>query len=408
MKRIVILILALLLLAACAAEPQEAVAPSAPAAAVTPEADAPSTPPEPEEPPAPPEEETPAEPKEETPAEPKEETPAAPVEDLPPEPWPEFLAGPAEGGYDFQSETLGCSFTVPEEISQKVAVAGGVRYHDPEGTCLTFYYVPENGRYPLTMFYLVAATPRAVFFRPGSWYYSTQTGHSMVAIGEDSLLFTMGPLGGSEIGREDPLWEDYTETYSAAGAALRETITVDSPSSLPTLDPAALSDAAQTLAAQGDGTMTREAAAQLVFDLLAAENKAQAYPLSYTDVTSGTEAAHAIAYLDSYGLLTRYARDGSALDGTKFRPGEAITRGEFAMLLHRLSFQPSPEFYYAVPADMDLEHWASGYVIYGWICGWLEADGSDLRPDDPITCAQAAQALQCVADQGYPIPGVTN
>ena len=142
MKRIVILILALLLLAACAAEPQEAVAPSAPAAAVTPEADAPSTPPEPEEPPAPPEEETPAEPDEET---------TAPMEDLPPEPWPDFLAGPAEGGYEFQSETLGCFFTVPAEISQKVAVAEGVRYHDPEGTCLTFYYVPENGRYPLTM-----------------------------------------------------------------------------------------------------------------------------------------------------------------------------------------------------------------------------------------------------------------
>ena len=155
----------------------------------------------------------------------------------------------------------------------------------PEGTCLTFYYVPENGRYPLTMFYLVAATPRAVFFRPGSWYNSTQTGHSIVAIGEDSLLFTMGPLGGSEIGREDPLWEDYTETFSAAGAALRQTITVDSPSSLPTLDPAALSDAAQALTAQGNGTMTREAAAQLAFDLLKAENKAQEYPLPYTDVT---------------------------------------------------------------------------------------------------------------------------
>ena len=55
------------------------------------------------------------------------------MEDLPPEPWPEFLAEPAAGGYEFQSETLGCSFTVPSEISQKVAVAGGVRYHDPGG-----------------------------------------------------------------------------------------------------------------------------------------------------------------------------------------------------------------------------------------------------------------------------------
>ena len=42
------------------------------------------------------------------------------------------------------------------------------------------------------------------------------------------------------------------------------------------------------------------------------------------------------------------------------------------------------------------------------LAGWLEADGSDLRPDDPITCTEAAQALRCVAEQGYPIPGVTD
>ena len=30
-----------------------------------------------------------------------------------PEPWPEFLAGPAEGGYEFRSEALGLTFTVP-------------------------------------------------------------------------------------------------------------------------------------------------------------------------------------------------------------------------------------------------------------------------------------------------------
>ena len=194
MKRIIPMILALLLLTACAAMPGGAApAPTEaaerhdlpPAETTLPEAETPAEPVV----------ETPAEPVVETPAEPDEET-AAPMEDLPPEPWPEFLAEPAAGGYEFRSETLGCSFTVPAEISQKVAVAGGVRYHDPEGTCLTFYYVPENGRYPLTMFYLVAATPRAAFFRPGSWYYSTQTGHSIVAIREDSVLFTMGPLGG--------------------------------------------------------------------------------------------------------------------------------------------------------------------------------------------------------------------
>ena len=254
------------------------------------------------------------------------------------------------------------------------------------------------------MFYLVAATPRAVFFRPGSWYNSTQTGHSIVAIGEDSLLFTMGPLGGSEIGREDPLWEDYTETFSAAGAALRQTITVDSPSSLPTLDPAALSDAAQALTAQGNGTMTREAAAQLAFDLLKAENKAQEYPLPYTDVTPGTEAAHAIAYLSSYGLLTRYARDGSELDGTKFRPGEAITRGG-------ICHAAAPAVLPALSRILLCCSGGHGLGALGvGLCDlWLDlrlAGGRRQRPppDDPITCAQAAQALQCVADQGYPIP----
>ena len=331
---------------------------------------------------------------------------AAPAENLDATPWPEFLAGPTAGGYTVRSEALGCSFTVPAAVSQKVAVASGVRSFDPEGTCLTLYYVPEGGRYPLTMFYLVAEAPRADFFKPGSWYYSAPTNHPIAAVGEDSIYFTMGPLGGSEIGRDDPLWEDYTETFSTVSAAIRETIAPDAPSSLPVPDTAAMAAAADALADQGDKTLTRAAAAQLAYSLLATENKETAYPVPYTDVASGTEAARAIAYLSSYGLLTRYARDGTDLDGTKFRPGEAITRGEFTMLLHRLSFQPSPEFYYNVPAGMDLEHWASGYVIYGWICGWLEADGSDLRPDDPITCAKAAQVLRCVAEDGYPIPGV--
>ena len=152
MKRIIPIILVLLLLAACAAKPGGAA--PAPTEAVE-RHDLPEV-----ETPVESVEETPVEPVEETPTEPDEET-TAPMEDLPPEPWPEFLAEPAAGGYEFRSETLGCSFMVPAEISQKVAVAGGVRYHDPEGTCLTFYYVPENGRYPLTMFYLVAATPRA-------------------------------------------------------------------------------------------------------------------------------------------------------------------------------------------------------------------------------------------------------
>ncbi len=47
------------------------------------------------------------------------------------------------------------------------------------------------------------------------------------------------------------------------------------------------------------------------------------------------------------------------------------------------------------------------YMNYAWKCGWLEVDDSgDIRPDEPITAAEAAQALSVVAEIGYPTPGV--
>ena len=93
---------------------------------------------------------------------------------LPPSgyPWPEFAAGPAEGGYTFRSEELGFSFTVPAEVSHKVAVSAGVEYWDPDGPSFTVYYVPENGRYPLVFYYIVAESPRSNYFSPDTWYHS--------------------------------------------------------------------------------------------------------------------------------------------------------------------------------------------------------------------------------------------
>ena len=321
------------------------------------------------------------------------------------EPWPEFAAGPAEGGYEFSSAKLGLTFTVPAEVSEKVAVASGVRYYDPDGASLTLYYVPENGRYPLTMFYLVAESPRADFFRPGSWYYSTATGHPVAAMSENSVYFTMGPLGGSEIGRDDPLWDDYIATSSAVSAAIRESMAVDDASSIPALDTSAVSAAAKELAARGGDALTRSEAAQLAFGLLSAGNKAQKYPLDYTDVEPGSESAQAIAYLDSYGLLRRYSTDGEDLDGTRFRPGGDITRAEFVTLLQRLSFSPFP-LAYGDPEGIDGGHWAYAYVNYALKCGWLEQAGGGVRADEPITCAEAAHALECVAENGWPTPGV--
>lgn len=381
MKRIIPLILALLLLAACGAEPAEATPTSEPTPVTTHETG--------------------------DPASSSDMTTPAPSEEYTPEPWPEFLVGPADGGYEFRSEELGLSFTVPEEVSQKTAVASGVKYFDPDGTSLTLYYVPEDGRYPLTMFYLVMQSPREDFFRPGSWYYSKATSYPVAAMSETGIYFTMGPLGGSEIGRDDPLWDDYSETYSAVSAAIRESMAVDEPSSIPEPDTSAMSVAADGLVARADAALSRAEAAQLVFGLLTAENKQEDYPLAYSDVEPGSETAQAVAYLDSYGLLRRYSADGDDLDGELFRPDEDITRAEFVTLLHRLSFQPSPLSYSDdVPEGLDSGHWAYPYVVYAWKCGWLESDGGDIRADDPITCAEAAHALECVAENGWPTPGI--
>lgn len=328
---------------------------------------------------------------------------------LPPSgyPWPEFAAGPAEGGYTFQSDELGFSFTVPAEVSHKVAVSKGVEYWDPDGPSFTVYYVPENGRYPITMFYVTVESPRADYFCPENWYYGARTSTTIEAVSEHSAYIIQSQMGGSEIGPRDPLLDDYLETDDTVREAISDSITVLDPSSVPELNTAALTGEAGELAAKGDATMTRAEAAQLAFDLLSAENKDDEYPLEYTDVAADSEYAHAIAYLDSYGLLTRYSRDGENLDGDKFRPDEAITRAEFTMLLHRLSFQPSPLWFGDVLETLPSEYWGYFYMNYAWKCGWLELDESgSIRPDDPITAAEAAQALSVVAEIGYPTPGV--
>lgn len=323
------------------------------------------------------------------------------------EPWPEFVAGPAEGGYTFRSEALGFSFTVPAEVSHKVAVREGVKYWDPDGPSFTLYYVPEGVLFPITMFYFVVESPRADYFRPGSWYYEATTPTTIRAMSEHSAYITQSQMGGSEIEPKNPRFDDYLETSGIVGRAISDGIVVDEPSSIPKLDTAALPVKAGELTAKGDATMTRAEAAQLALDLLTAENKDEAYPLDYADVAAGSEYAHAIAYLDSYGLMTRYSREGEDLDGNLFRPNELITRAEFAMLLHRLSFQTFPSVYGDILENIGYEVWYSPYADYAWRCGWLELDESgSIRPDEPITAAEAAHALSVVAEIGYPTPGV--
>ena len=77
------------------------------------------------------------------------------------------------------------------------------------------------------------------------------------------------------------------------------------------------------------------------------------------------------------------------------------------MLLHRLSFQPSPVWFGDIIETLSTEYWGYFYMNYAWKCGWLALDESgSIRPDEPVTASEAAQAMSVVAQIGYPTPGV--
>ena len=313
------------------------------------------------------------------------------------------IAWPEESAYELRIDDIGMAMTIPAEAAAKTIVTQEPDPSDLCGTDMAFYFIREGGYYALL--FLVHAEPRYNFFNSANGYQGEHTTKTIFAVSED-LVYLMIQPSDSDIMPDDPEIELYRENWTALSEAVYDA-QLDDPSSLPELDTAALSSKAGELAAKGDATMTRAEAAQLAFDLLSAENKGKEYPLNYTDVAADSEYAHAIAYLDSYGLLTRYSIDGEELDGDKFRPDEAITRAEFAMLLCRLSFDTCPQVFGDSLENIDYETGYSLYVNYAWRCGWYELDETgDVRAEEPITAAEAAQALSVVAEIGYPTLGV--
>lgn len=371
MKRMIPLILALALLAGCAAVDAPSVSAPAPEVEAVPTA-APTPEPTPEPTPAP------------------EPTQAPDEPEYDPDHWKNPVAGPAEGGYEFVSEELGFRFTVPEEISERVGVVPGVNGFEAGEWSFTIYYYPEDGSAAHFLSSIAAVSPRSSFFDEDNWYQGAGADVTIIDAGETALYFKLGQIGGSDISADDPDWDDYTEVSKLLADALDEGFTVDSPSCVPEPDSGRIRDAALELEGRGGASMTRAELAQLAFDMLEAENKDEGYTLGYADVDAESEAAQAIAYLASYGLV-------SGCDGDEYRPDEAATRAEFAELLSKLLFEYSPMSYgepLAAPDTPDT-HPAYRYLNYAWKYGWLTADeDGSLRPDEPITDAEAAWALR--------------
>lgn len=308
------------------------------------------------------------------------------------------ISWPQEGAYELRLDSIGLTITVPQEAAARTIITKGYNYNGIE-SYMTFYFIREGGYY--ARMFNVEAVPRSTYF---SSYQGAFTSPTIFAVSEDCIyLMTVGEADISPTDHEIELFHELWDAMRNAVYNAR----IDAPSVLPELDTAALTAKAGELAAKGNVGITRAEAAQLAYDILTAENKDEAYPLRYADVDANSEYAHAVAYLDSYGMLTRFSRDGEDMDGELFRPDEPITRAEFAMLLHRLSFQPSPVWFGDIIETLSTEYWGYFYMNYAWKCGWLALDESgSIRPDEPVTASEAAQAMSVVAQIGYPTPGV--
>lgn len=380
MKKIVPLVLAIILLAAC----------GAPAAEVTPS-------PTPEVTPSP------------TPY------PASPHDlNRPPEPTvdpripqePAVLAGPEEDGYTFTSDTQHFSIEIPDEAAPYILISDGRPRYIPLGQAVSFLYYSHEYESDLGTFGSIMAVPREDYFNPTRYYNDDYQGvHGVVKASRDYIYVDITGTGGSDM-TILPL-EGLDIARDVVGfSAIKENLVVPEQDGLPVLERESLPAAAAKLDALGTDTMTRGEAAVFFVDMLTADNKDTEYPLRFTDVTPGTDEARAIAYLDSYGVFARYTDEGERVsDGDLFRPDELITRAEFAVLLQRVQFVNSPRTYIypywfylsgsePLPAsDIDETHWAWDEINCAYYDGWYELTDGKIRADEAITAEEMVEAM---------------
>ena len=187
MRRLIPLILALLLLAACGAEAPPEVSEPTPEPTPTPE-------------PAPTPVPTPAESADNaSPGDLATPTPTPERDESIPEE-PEFILGPAEEGYTFRCDELGFSLPVPDEAAPYLGICMGIPHFVSEDESCSFYYIyGEDGRYTAFSSGIIVA-PRRDFFNPGRFYNeSYHSWHSVVAASAEYIYVFQGGIGGTEL-----------------------------------------------------------------------------------------------------------------------------------------------------------------------------------------------------------------
>lgn len=314
---------------------------------------------------------------------------------------PAVLVGPADEGYTFTSDTQHFSIEISDEAAPYVVICDGLTGYYPVGEAVSFCFYSYKYDTILGTFGTVIAYPREDFFDPTTIY--NESSHAVcdvIKASEDYIYVHLGSVGGSDMPIEPLEGLDFAGDTIGFNA-LRENMVTLPADDMPALERDSLPAAAAKLNALGDAVMTRGDAAVFVTDILTADNKDRAYPLRFTDVAPGTDEAHSIAYLDSYGVFARYTRGGDLIsDGDLFRPDEPITRAEFVQLLQRVQFARRQISHYpisfgdSIPAsDLDKGHFAYLELDRAWKDGWIELTDGLVRPDEAMTAAEMRAAL---------------
>ena len=137
-----------------------------------------------------------------------------------------------------------------------------------------------------------------------------------------------------------------------------------------------------------DEYLTRAQAAEMLSKVMVDDRKAE-NPAVFGDLGGYEEYTGYIEALYEKGLLRGY-EDGS------FAPGSYLTRAEFAAIIAKFIFggETDDGSLNLSFTDLTPEHWAYDHIIKTAEAGILNGcDDGSFRPDEPITCSQAASAL---------------
>ena len=137
-----------------------------------------------------------------------------------------------------------------------------------------------------------------------------------------------------------------------------------------------------------DGGITRAEVAMIFWRLMKDPAKNNAITSNFSDVAQDMWYTQAIAFLTQKGILTGY------VDGT-FKPGQVITRAEFAAIVSRFDTMSTGTTNPFV--DVVDGYWAKDYIISAYVKGWISGyPGGEFKPGNAIVRGEVVTVINRV------------